>query len=151
MKQKMFLLMSILLISALTLSACGSKANESGQSNKTEASSAAGETEEKTVSDSAIKEGTAELLNTAKQLREAATAGDEAKIKETGPKLEEIWSSFEEGVEPKYPDIYEQIEESLNPAIAAANASPLDKEVLLKIDNQLIQVLDELSQKLPVN
>ena len=68
MKQKMFLLASILLISALALSACGSKANQSGQSNKTEATPAAGKTEDKTVSDSAIKEGTANCLRNSRNI-----------------------------------------------------------------------------------
>ena len=62
--------------------------------------------------------------------------------------MEEVWSTFEDGVKPKYPDIYEQIEKNLDPTIAASKASPIDKEVLLKIDNQLIQVLYDLSQKL---
>ncbi|MFC5446686.1 hypothetical protein [Paenibacillus aestuarii] len=148
MKQKMFLVTSILLISALTLSACGSKATPSTQSNKTEATTATEKKDEKAVSDSSIKEGTAKLLKTAKQLSKAATAGDEAIIKETGPKLEEVWSSFEDGVKPKYPDVYEQIEKNLNPAIAAAKASPLDKDAVLKIDKELIQVLYDFSQKL---
>ncbi|MNK27542.1 hypothetical protein D3C87_459000 [compost metagenome] len=148
MKQKMFLLMSILLISALTLSACGSKPNQSGQPNSTEATAATGKTEDKTISDSAIQEGTAKLLKTAKQLRKASTVGDEAKIRDLGPKLEETWATFEDGVKPKYPDIYEQIEKNLDPTIAASKASPIDKEILLKIDNQLIQELYDLSQKL---
>ncbi|MNH84193.1 hypothetical protein D3C73_366070 [compost metagenome] len=148
MKQKMFSLMSILLISALTLSACGSKPNQSGQPNSTEATAATGKTEDKTISDSAIQEGTAKLLKTAKQLRKASTVGDEAKIRDLGPKLEETWATFEDGVKPKYPDIYEQIEKNLDPTIAASKASPIDKEILLKIDNQLIQELYDLSQKL---
>lgn len=88
------------------------------------------------------------MLSTAKQLRKAATAANETKMKELGPKLEEAWASFEDEVKPKYPEIYEQVEKSLNPAVAAAKASAIDKEALLKLDNQLIQVLYDLSGKL---
>lgn len=135
---------SIALIVALGLSACGSQGSPSVPSSPKETAPAAG----KTVSDAAVVEGTAKLLKAAKQLKKSAAAGDEAKIKETGPKLEEIWSSFEDGVKPKYPDAYEQVEKSLNPAIAAAKASPVDKEAVIKINDQLIQALYDLSQKL---
>ncbi|UUZ81077.1 hypothetical protein LJK88_41220 [Paenibacillus sp. P26] len=101
-----------------------------------------------TVSDAAVKEGTAKLLKTAKRLNKAAAAGDEAKIKELGPKLEEVWGSFEDGVKPKYPDIYEQVEKSLDPAIGASKASKIDKDAVSKLDSQLIQALYDLSQKL---
>jgi iron uptake system EfeUOB component EfeO/EfeM len=99
-----------------------------------------------------IKEGVAKLLKTAKQVRKAATSGDQAKVKENGPKLEEVWSSFEDGVKEKYPDAYKNIEKYLNPAIAAAKADPLDKDALLKLDNQLIDELFSFSaQLIPVS
>ncbi|SCW67595.1 hypothetical protein SAMN04487970_102738 [Paenibacillus tianmuensis] len=148
MNKHVSLITATLLLSAALLSACGSAPTPSAQANNGQASPAPFKTENKAVSDAAIKEGTAKLLKTAKQLRKAAAAGDEAKIKELGPKLEDAWGAFEDGVKPKYLDLYEKIEKNLDPAIAATKASPLNKEVLSKANDQLIQTLYELSQKL---
>lgn len=135
----------VLTLSAAMLSACGTAKPDS----KASASPAPeGKATTAKAPEVSIKDGTAKLLSTAKQLRKAATAGDEAKVKELGPKIEEVWSSFEDGVKPKYPDMYEQVEKSLNPAVSATKASPIDKDAVLKIDNQLIQVLFDLSAKL---
>lgn len=149
MKAKLWIVSLLLIVSVVTLAACGSKTDPKQQTNAGNAPAAAQpEKKETAVDDKAVKDGTAKLLSTAKQLRKAATAGDEAKMKEVGPKLEEVWSTFEDGVKPKYPDLYEQVEKSLNPAVAASKASPIDKDALLKIDNQLIQTLFDLSGKL---
>lgn len=148
MKKTSILVASLLLLTTLTLAGCGTKQAGSDTSETTKPAPSA----KSAPSDEAVKEGTAKLIRTAKQLREAITAGDEAKIKELGSKLEEAWSSFEDGVKPKYPDLYEKVEQNLDPAIAGTKASPIDKETLSKLDDQLIQVLYDLSQKLiPVN
>jgi iron uptake system EfeUOB component EfeO/EfeM len=149
MKTKLIVLSFLLVVSAAALAACGSKADPKQQSSAGTAPAAAqSDKNNAAADDAAIKEGTAKLLSAAKQLRKAATAGDEAKIKEQGPKLEQAWSAFEDGVKPKYPDIYEQVEKNLNPLVAAAQASSIDKDAVLKADNQLIQVLYDLSGKL---
>ncbi|AKG34829.1 hypothetical protein [Paenibacillus durus] len=138
MKKQVVFSVVVLTVCATILSACGTK------SNVEEASSA----QEKSTTEVSVKDGTAKLLSTAKQLKEAADTGDQAKIKEVGPELEEVWATFEDGVKPKYPDLYDQIEKSLNPAVAATKAATIDKEAVLKIDEQLIQTLSELSAKL---
>ncbi|WP_088835350.1 hypothetical protein [Paenibacillus tyrfis] len=84
MNKHLSLITATLLLSASLLSACGSAPAPSAQATNGQASLAPSKTENKTVSDAAIKEGTAKLLKTAKQLTKAATAGDEAKIKELG-------------------------------------------------------------------
>jgi iron uptake system EfeUOB component EfeO/EfeM len=142
MKKKLMISAIALTLTAAMLSACGNKPDE-----KAAAPAAQGQSAPK-ASEASLKDGTAKLLSTAKQLRKAANAGEETKIKELGPKLEEAWSAYEDGVKPKYPDVYEQVEKALDPAIAATKASPIDKEALLKIDNQLIQVLYDFSAKL---
>jgi iron uptake system EfeUOB component EfeO/EfeM len=142
MKKKLMMSVLALTLSAAMLSACGAKPE-----GKTATPVAQGQSATK-APELSVKDGTAKLLSTAKQLRKAATAGDEAKIKEVGPNLEEVWASFEDGIKAKYPDIYDQIEKSLNPAVAAAKTSTIDKDAVLKIDNQLIQVLFDLSGKL---
>ncbi|MDQ0199922.1 hypothetical protein [Neobacillus ginsengisoli] len=94
-----------------------------------------------------VKAGVAKLLTTTDELKQAINASDEAKVKETGPKLEEIWKTFEDGVKPRYPDLYEQLEKSLNPEVAGSQVSPLDKQTLGNLNNQLTQTLHELEQK----
>ncbi|MDP4084463.1 MAG: multicopper oxidase domain-containing protein [Bacillota bacterium] len=92
---------------------------------------------------SEIKKGITNLLSAAKDLKKEISIGDEAKIKQTGSKLENTWASFEDSVKPKHPDLYENIEKYLNPIIAGSSAAPLDKQVLSKLDEQLIQVLND--------
>jgi iron uptake system EfeUOB component EfeO/EfeM len=140
MKQRtaLIVVLSIALVSAL--SACGKKEEAAGPKETPSASS--------NVHEVSLKDGTAKLLKTAKQIRKAATAGDEAKVRELGPQLEEAWSAYEDAVKPKYADVYEQVEKNLDPAIAASKATPLNKDALLKIDNDLIQVLYDFSAKL---
>lgn len=140
-------LVTLALLATLTLTACGAKTTTADKPAVT-ATNTAQSAADKSPTDADIKDGTAKLLKTAKQLNKEVTAGDEAKVKEYGPKLEEAWSAFEEGIKPKYPDIYEQVEKNLNPAVAATKASQIDKDVILKLDNQLIEVLYDLSQKL---
>jgi iron uptake system EfeUOB component EfeO/EfeM len=140
MKTKLSVFTIALILAATMLSACG---------NKPEGNAVAPETRETAkVPERTLKEGTAILLSTAKQMRKAANAGDEAKIKELGPQLEKAWSAYEDEVKPKYPDVYEQVEKALDPTIAAANKNPVNKDALLTINNQLIQVLYDFSAKL---
>ncbi|WP_302847496.1 hypothetical protein [Paenibacillus sp. yr247] len=43
-------------------------------------------------------------------MKKAIEAGNEAKIKEIGPKIEETWATFEDGVKPRSSDLYEESE-----------------------------------------
>jgi iron uptake system EfeUOB component EfeO/EfeM len=94
-----------------------------------------------------LKEGVSKLLTTTDELKQAINAGDESKVKEIGPKLEGIWKGFEDGVKPKYPNLYAQIENSLDPEVAGSQVTPLDKETLGKLNKQLILTLHELEKK----
>jgi len=138
------LLVTLILIATFALTGCGSKG---ATPNKQEAAA------EKTVQSATDKApsdatGLSKLLKNARQLRKAAIAGDEAKVKEYGPKLEDEWSKIEDGIKAKYPEIYEQVEKSLNPIVAGTKASSFDKDSILKLDEQLIKVLYDLAQKL---
>jgi iron uptake system EfeUOB component EfeO/EfeM len=94
-----------------------------------------------------VKDGVTNLLALANELKTEISAGDQAKVKENGPKLEDTWSSFEDSVKPKYPDLYAKVEQYLDPTVAGSKSDPLDKQTLLKLDEGLIQALTELSQK----
>jgi iron uptake system EfeUOB component EfeO/EfeM len=133
-------LVTLTLVAAFALVGCGSTTATDKPANATAEQA-------KPAASTDIKAGLGTMVKTAKAVRKAVTANDEAKIKENGPKLEENWSAFEDGVKEKYPDLYAEIEKSLNPAIVATQASPLDKDMILKLDNQLIDSLYKLSEK----
>ncbi|UOF89098.1 hypothetical protein LSG31_14320 [Fodinisporobacter ferrooxydans] len=94
-----------------------------------------------------IKSGVAKMLSVATDLKKQIEAGDEAKVKSTGPQLEDAWHSFEDSVKAKYPDQYAGVEKFLDPTVAGSKISPLDKQTLSKLDDQLIQTLNDLAQK----
>ncbi|MNN48459.1 hypothetical protein D3C81_1629370 [compost metagenome] len=88
------------------------------------------------------------MLGTTSDLKKEIAAGNEAKVKELGPKLEEVWGTFEDGVRPRSADLYEKIEKSLNPEVAGSQISPIDKTVLSQLNEELIKTLNETVQTL---
>jgi iron uptake system EfeUOB component EfeO/EfeM len=96
---------------------------------------------EKTISD-----GVNNMLDTTEQLSKAIDSGDQAKVKEVGPKLEDQWSSFEDDVKKENKDLYEKVEKYLDPTIAGSEAETLDKEALATLNNQLNDSLKELDE-----
>lgn len=94
-----------------------------------------------------IKAGTAQMLSVTADLKAAIDSGDEAKVKALGPKLEDTWSPFEDNVKKKYPDLYKKVEDYLDPTIAGAKATPLDKQALGKLNGEMTQALSELAAK----
>ncbi|TWE01948.1 hypothetical protein FB550_105320 [Neobacillus bataviensis] len=98
--------------------------------------------------DSKVSEGVNEMLDTTGQLSKAIDSGDQAKVKEVGPKLEDQWSSFEDDVKKDNKDLYEKIEKYLDPTIAGSEAATLDKEALGNLNDQLTGALKELDEKI---
>jgi len=97
--------------------------------------------------DSKVTDGVNNMLETTEQLAKAIDSGDQAKVKEVGPKLEEQWSSFEDDVKKDNEDLYEKIEKYLDPTIAGSEASTLDKEALGSLNDKLTDALKELNKK----
>ena len=97
--------------------------------------------------DSKVSDGVNEMLETTGQLSKAIDSGDQAKVKEVGPKLEDQWSSFEDDVKKDNKDLYEKIEKYLDPTIAGSEADTLDKEALSTLNDQLSDALKELADK----
>ncbi|MEH7121265.1 hypothetical protein V7128_28280 [Neobacillus vireti] len=97
--------------------------------------------------DSKVSEGVNKMLDTTGQLSKAINSGDQAKVKEVGPKLEDQWSSFEDDVKKDDKELYEKIEKYLDPTIAGSQAATLDKEALGTLNNQLTDALKELEGK----
>jgi iron uptake system EfeUOB component EfeO/EfeM len=96
---------------------------------------------------SKVSNGVNKMLDTTNQLSKAIDSGDQAKIKEVGPKLEDQWSSFEDDVKKDNNDSYTKIEKYLDPTFAGSEAATLDKEALSKLNAQLTDALKELANK----
>ena len=96
---------------------------------------------------SKVSEGVNNMLDTTGQLSKAINSGDQAKVKEVGPKLEDQWSSFEDDVKKDDKELYEKIEKYLDPTIAGSQAATLDKEALGTLNSQLTDALKELEGK----
>jgi len=97
--------------------------------------------------DNKVSDGVNKMLDTTEQLSKAIDSGDQAKVKEVGPNLENQWSAFEDDVKKDNKDLYEKIEKYLDPTIAGSKADTLDKEALGSLNNQLTKTLKELENK----
>ncbi|MGG1398527.1 hypothetical protein ABE288_12045 [Bacillus salipaludis] len=65
--------------------------------------------------DNKVSDGVNKMLDTTEQLSKAIDSGDQAKVKEVGPKLEDQWSSFEDDVKKDNKDLYGKVEKYLDP------------------------------------
>jgi iron uptake system EfeUOB component EfeO/EfeM len=98
-------------------------------------------------SDSKVSEGVNKMLDTTEQLSKAIDSGNQAKVKEIGPKLEDQWSSFEDDVKKDDKALYEKVEQYLDPTIAGSEAAQLDPNTLKTLNNHLTDALKELANK----
>jgi len=97
--------------------------------------------------DTKVSDGVNKMLDTTEELSKAIDSGDQAKVKEVGPQLEDQWSSFEDDVKKDNKDLYEKIEKYLDPTIAGSEAATLDQEALGNLNDQLSDALKELDEK----
>jgi len=155
MKLSRIIITSTLVISLAGIAGCGTNnatpttPSPSAQATKTDQTTTQGTSKQGTSAQtpSAIKTGVTKMLSITADLKTVIDAGDEAKVKVTGPQLEDAWSPFEDDVKLKYPDIYKKVEEYLDPTIAGSKASSLDKQALGTLNGELTQVLNELAAK----
>jgi iron uptake system EfeUOB component EfeO/EfeM len=96
---------------------------------------------------SKVSEGVNKMLDTTGQLSKAIDSGNQAKVKEVGPKLEDQWKTFEDDVKKDNKDLYAKVEKYLDPTIAGSQATPLDKNALSTLNGQLTDALKELAAK----
>src|SRR5437868_12101716 len=122
MKRLTTMLLSLMLVSVFVLAGCG-------------------------ANNSKVSDGVNQMLDTTKQLSKAIDSGDQAKVKEVGPKLEDQWKVFEDDVKKDNKPLYEKIEKYLDPTIAGSQAATLDKQALSSLNNQLTDALKELASK----
>ncbi len=98
---------------------------------------------EQKASKPSLGDSTANLLVVAQAIKTELSAGNPAKVKEQGPRLEKVWSTFEDDVKAKYPDFYEKVETSLDPTLAGLKADPVDAKIINQLVDQLITTLEE--------
>ncbi len=150
MKKSAILLIALTLTASLGLAACGSNQQASQQAQpaaQEQAQPAQTSGSSETAAPADIKSGVSKMLETTAELKTLIESGDQAKLKEAGPKLEDSWKVFEDKVKEKYPDLYEKVEDALDPTIAGTQANPIDKEALAKLNDQLTQALTDLAGK----
>jgi len=94
-----------------------------------------------------IKAGVSKMLAVTADLKTALAEANESRVKAAAPQLEDAWSPFEDKVKEQYPELYKKVEDSLDPLLAGAKASPLDKQTVGKLNDQLAQTLNELAAK----
>ncbi|HWI49438.1 MAG TPA: hypothetical protein VNU45_14560 [Rummeliibacillus sp.] len=94
-----------------------------------------------------VSDGVNKMLDTTEQLSKAIDSGDQAKVKEVGPKLEDQWKVFEDEVKKDNKDLYGKVEKYLDPTIAGSEAPTLDKKALGSLNDQLTDALKELADK----
>lgn len=146
--KRSFRILATLIIFSLTIVGCGSQAKPQPQSNsQTAANPSASNQAGAKPSASVIYQGATQMLSISADLKKSIDAGDAANVKAIGTKLEDAWRPFEDAVKEKYPELYKKVEDSLDPAIAGSKASPLDKQTLSKLNDDLSKTLTELAAK----
>lgn len=152
MKLSHVILTSAIVIT-LGLAGCGTTntTNSTSTTNNTNPTEQKVSQEKTNPTSSGIKAGVTNMLSVTADLKTAITAGDEAKVKTIGPKLEEAWQPFEDKVKEKYPDSYKKVEQFLDPTIAGTKAGSLDKQALGKLTADLTDALNELAAKEKIN
>lgn len=97
---------------------------------------------------SKVENGVSKMIHTSNQLAKAIDANDHAEVKKVGPKLEDQWSSFEDDVKKDNQDLYNKVEQYLDPTVAGSQADTFDKNALGKLNRNLSNVLKELKSKI---
>jgi len=95
-----------------------------------------------------LADSTANLLVVAQTIKTDLSVGNSAKVKEQGPRLEKVWSGFEDDVKAHYPDFYEKVETYLDPTLAAIKDDHVDAKIINQLIGQLITTLEELKSEI---
>ncbi|MFF2499543.1 hypothetical protein [Peribacillus sp. NPDC058075] len=130
------LLVPILVVAALSLTACGTNNEKTAEETK--------KTEQSSPKSVSISDGAKDMKQTIADLNAQLKAKDATKVKESGSKLEESWQTFEDDVKAKNPELYGKVETPLSTIEAGATSSPLDTPTLTKAAKELDGVLSDV-------
>lgn len=129
------------LITVLTLTGCASK-NAEQQSTQVKEQPKVEETQ-KTLT---ISQGTRNMRDALKNMKELIAANDEDRTIKEGEKLEENWKIFEDSLKDKNKDIYEKVEDPLGIINTAIKIKPLDTKTLTTAIDSLDSILSEVQK-----
>jgi hypothetical protein len=90
--------------------------------------------------------GLENMRDTLKEMNTDLNNKEEDKAIEISDKLEENWSSFEDGIKDNYKDLYEEVEDPLGVIQADVKVKPLDTKTLTDSIDKLDKVLDKLQK-----
>jgi iron uptake system component EfeO len=132
------------LITALGLTACSNgktaPSNKGGEAAAGQGGGGAAAAEPKAA--------TEQMMQASDQLKELLQGGKTDQAAKKAVELEDQWSTFEDGIKPKYPDLYVKVEKYLSPLVSGAKQNPIDKDAMLKTNADLHSALAELSAAL---
>ncbi|ASK61130.1 hypothetical protein CFK37_02435 [Virgibacillus phasianinus] len=150
----LMLLTTLLLMTAACSSGDEEKSNEGQNGPNMEDSEGGAPEEDTTQSDETdttdLTDGVDQVLVSLDELKTVITKSpdDNEKIKNTGIKVGEKWDEIEKMVEEKYPEDYENIEESLYPLKAEVKKDKLNMERINQLTSDTEKKVKEFKQKL---
>ncbi|GAA0595115.1 hypothetical protein GCM10009001_09050 [Virgibacillus siamensis] len=140
MKKSNILLLSVFLIVAVMLSACGSGGDSESSSEENEQKS----------NQASLDKGIEKVLTSLQELKDSieTSPDDTEKINSKGKSLSENWEPVEKKVEERNPDAYENIEESLYPLISEAQKEKPDTNKVTKLIEETTKKLNQFKDKI---
>jgi len=131
------------LVASLAVSGCGtSKQTEQGTA-QSKPQTATTETKQQTLS---ISQGTQNMRDVLKEMKNELANKDEEKVIKVSEKLEENWKVFEDSVKDKSPDLYEKVEKPLGAIQAGVKVKPLDAKTLTASIDELEMTLAKVQE-----
>ncbi|AEF95249.1 hypothetical protein Desca_2421 [Desulfotomaculum nigrificans CO-1-SRB] len=131
------------LVASLAVSGCGTaKPAEQGTA-QPKPQTATTETKQQTLS---ISQGTQNMRDVLKEMKNELANKDEAKVIKVSEKLEENWKIFEDSVKDKSPDLYEKVEKPLGAIQAGVKVKPLDAKTLTASIDELDKTLAKVQE-----
>lgn len=88
------------------------------------------------------------MRNTLKEMNSQLNNKEEDKAIKTSEKLEENWSSIEDGIKDSYKDLYEKVESPLGAINAGVKVNPLDAKSLTASIDELDKTIEQLQKSI---
>jgi|GEM_PF-6087131 len=93
-----------------------------------------------------IKSGASKMQSELEDLRGALQTGDTNEVSTQARELDDAWEGFEDKVEAKNPEMYDDVEGPLNNVLAGVALVPFDTNVISAEIDRLDKQLDELKE-----
>lgn len=136
------LITSAILTGIIVLTGCSAKTTKQ-VSNASNQQTAAVTEAKKTLT---ISDGTLNMRNTLKEMKEKFGAKDEDGAVKVSSQLEENWSVIEDSVKDKNKELYENVEGPLDTINAAVKITPLDVKTITTSIDLLDKVLTDIQK-----